>query len=95
MPSRDSIYQKKLDEALDRRGVRIENSNPWFPQVSNPRSLFEQSADAQRDDARRDGAGLPNNNETLGYDPRGGNVDTPATNPKGWTHVDTFHKGDE
>jgi hypothetical protein len=47
---------------------------------------------------RQSGQGsIPNNNENLGHDTRGGYYDNPASNPKGWTVVDKFNRerGDE
>lgn len=60
--------------------------------VKGPDGLFRPRYDNR---PQRPPAGLPTNNETLGADPRGGYADTPAANPEGWSHVETFHKGDE
>jgi hypothetical protein len=77
--------------------VRRQRDGSFQPFRSHEVVIGADGAVRPRYDNRpqRPSAGLPTNNETLGADSRGGYADTPAVNPEGWSHVETFHKGDE
>jgi hypothetical protein len=82
-------YRKLRDQALEQRGVKIENQNPKHPIVENLQGLFERNADAHG--VARGNAGLPNNNEGLGFDPRNrDNYDHMDKNPGSFKVVERF-----
>jgi hypothetical protein len=88
-------YRNRRDQALEDRGVKIENHQPQHPVIDGLRGLFDHTAYSHRNSAQQRGgnAGPPNNAADLGFDRRGRDAydhDHMAKNPGMWKTVNEF-----
>jgi hypothetical protein len=87
-------HREQRHQALEDRGVKIENRQPQHPVVNGLGGIFEHTANSHRNSVQRGGnAGPPSNAADLGFDRRGRDAydhDHMAKNPGMWKTVKEF-----